>query len=117
MTAHLREQASHRSSRRRRLPFGSATMTRRQLGQMIGAAVAIGLPAATVGLASASDGATPVAIGERLSVYPELNLISTDTELIVPAEMTAGRYLVTIENQSILSESAPVFVLLEDGQT
>jgi hypothetical protein len=49
--------------------------------------------------------------------YPELNLTSTDTELIMPVEITAGRYLVTIENQSTQGESAPIFLLLEDGQT
>jgi hypothetical protein len=97
--------------------FGTATVTRRQVIRLLGAATVIGLPATRSGLARASDLATPDAVGERLSAYPELSLTSTDTELKLPAEITAGRYVVTIDNQSTQGESAPVFVLLEDGQT
>ena len=90
-------------------------MTRRQLGALFGA-VAIGLP---VGASRAHANETPThdAIAITTVDYLELNLTSTDTELVMPLELAAGRYLVTIENQSTQGESAPVFVLLKDGQT
>lgn len=97
--------------------LGTATMTRRQVGQLFGAAAALGLPTSGAAAAHASDSATPVPVGERLSDYPELNMTSTDTELRLPGEISAGRYLVTIDNQSTQGESAPVVVLLDDGQT
>jgi len=90
-------------------------MTRRQLGALFGA-VAVGLPAGA-SRARADETPTPDTVAITTIDYPELNLTSTDTALLMPEEITAGRYLVTIENQSTQGESAPVFVLLDEGQT
>src|SRR5215216_3876530 len=100
-----------------RLPFATTPISRRQLGRLLAAAAVFGLPMASATRVRASDSATTDTIEERLSVFPKLNMTSTDTELLLPAEIAAGRYLVTIENQSTQGESAPVFVLLKDGQT
>lgn len=98
------------------LPYATASISRRQFGRLLAAAV-IGLPLMGVTRVHASDNATNDTFEERLSVYPKLNMTSTDAELLLPAEIAAGRYLVTIENQSTQGESAPIFVSLKDGQT
>jgi hypothetical protein len=96
--------------------FGTR-MSRRQFGYAAGVAVAVNLALADPRRSRAKNDATPNALKERLAGYSELKITSTDTELMLPAEITAGRYLVTIENQSSQGESAPVFVALAGGQT
>jgi hypothetical protein len=93
---------------------GTAPLTRRRFGLLIAAAAgAIGLPGGTIAGARARD-ATPT---DDLGGYPELKIISTDAGLTLPAQISAGRYLVTIENRATLGESAPNFILLPEGQT
>ena len=100
-----------------RLLYATTPISRRQFGRLLAAAAVIGLPMAGATRVRANDSATTDTIEKSLSVYPELNMTSTDTEFLLPEEIAAGRYLVTIENQSTQGESAPVFVLLKDGQT
>ena len=97
-------------------PLG-ARISRRQFGYAAGVTVVINLALADPRRTRASDAATPGAVMEGLDGFPELKLISTDAELMLPEVIPAGRYLVTIENQSTQGESAPVFVLLAEGQS
>jgi hypothetical protein len=91
-------------------------LTRRRFGLLLAAATGAAiLPRAWLVDAVAQD-AGALAL-ERLAEYPELNLVSTDDALMVPEQVSAGRYLVTIENRATLGESAPNFILLPEGQT
>jgi hypothetical protein len=94
-------------------------LSRRRFALLAAAATgAIVLPGRTTRSAPtriATMPATPPA--DPLAGYPELKMISTDTELTLPKRIAAGRYLVTIENRATLGESAPAIVLLPEGRT
>jgi hypothetical protein len=93
-------------------------LTRRSLirqtvaaGIVASALTTLTLPTRNVGAKHAS----PVA--NATDTFPRLDITSTDAGLTLPAQVEAGRYLVTIENQATLGESAPNFILLKDGET
>jgi hypothetical protein len=95
------------------------SLSRRRFGLLLAAAAgAIALPGGMAATAVAQDAATPASPpADGLAGYPELRMTSTDTALTLPEQIPAGRYLVTIENQATLGESAPTIVLLPEGRT
>ena len=95
-----------------------APLSRRRFGLLVAAAAgAILLPGTTLSARSQDAGTPATPPADPLAGYPELKMISTDTELTLPAQIAAGRYLVTIENRATLGESAPAIILLPEGRT
>jgi len=88
-------------------------LSRRRCGRLL-AATAGASSIAAFGHTTAAVSDAPVA---NLRDYPALRIVVTDTAIDLSAEIEAGRYLVTNEDQATLGESATNIILLEEGQS
>ncbi len=91
--------------------------------RFMGMIVLMALMLATTVPALAQDASPPAAAPRDTTLVrglglPEINLVATSTDLTgVPDKLAAGRYLVTLENQTADQEVEIIFSILPDGIT